>query len=44
MVCVLLGVLCALLRTTFREEWHLSPEQSLLLQAEKTVIPAQDGR
>jgi len=25
----------------FREEWHLSPEQSLLLQAENTVIPTQ---
>lgn len=25
----------------FGEEWHLSPEQSLLLQAENTVIPAQ---
>src|SRR5687768_16792779 len=23
------------------EEWHLSPEQSLLLHAEKTVIPSQ---
>jgi fido (protein-threonine AMPylation protein) len=25
----------------FGSEWHLSPEQSLLLQAESTVIPAQ---
>ena len=25
----------------FGEEWHLSPEQSLLLHGEKTVIPAQ---
>jgi len=25
----------------FGDEWHLSPEQSLLLQAENTVIPAQ---
>ena len=25
----------------FDEEWHLSPEQSLLLHAENTVIPAQ---
>jgi len=25
----------------FGEEWHLSPEQSLLLHAERTVIPAQ---
>jgi fido (protein-threonine AMPylation protein) len=25
----------------FGEEWHLSPEQSLLLQAENTVIPTQ---
>ena len=25
----------------FAEEWHLSPEQSLLLHAENTVIPSQ---
>mgnify|MGYP005811398465 CR=1 FL=1 len=25
----------------FRDEWHLSPEQSLLLHAENTVIPSQ---
>src|SRR5436309_1456644 len=25
----------------FGEDWHLSPEQSLLLHAEKTVIPTQ---
>src|SRR5664279_1692508 len=25
----------------FGEDWHLSPEQSLLLHAENTVIPAQ---
>jgi fido (protein-threonine AMPylation protein) len=25
----------------FRRKWHLSPEQSLLLQAEKNVIPTQ---
>jgi fido (protein-threonine AMPylation protein) len=25
----------------FGEKWHLSPEQSLLLQAENTVVPAQ---
>ena len=25
----------------FGDEWHLSPEQSLLLQAENTVIPQQ---
>jgi fido (protein-threonine AMPylation protein) len=25
----------------FEDDWHLSPEQSLLLHAEKTVIPAQ---
>lgn len=25
----------------FKEKWHLSPEQSLLLHAENTVIPAQ---
>src|SRR5467141_1077679 len=25
----------------FGKEWYLSPEQSLLLQAENTVIPAQ---
>ena len=25
----------------FGDEWHLSPEQSLLLHGERTVIPAQ---
>ena len=25
----------------FGEQWHLSPEQSLLLNAENTVIPTQ---
>ena len=25
----------------FSDEWHLSPEQSLLLHAENTVIPTQ---
>src|ERR1700689_4145516 len=25
----------------FGEEWHLAPEQSILLHAENTVIPAQ---
>jgi fido (protein-threonine AMPylation protein) len=28
-------------RERFRDEWHLSPEQSLLIHAESTVIPAQ---
>ena len=28
-------------RARFGEEWHLSPEQSLLLHAENTVIPPQ---
>jgi fido (protein-threonine AMPylation protein) len=28
-------------RVRFGKDWHLSPEQSLLLQAEHTVIPAQ---
>jgi fido (protein-threonine AMPylation protein) len=33
---------CALYcRERFGEEWHLSPEQSLLLHAENTVIPGQ---
>jgi hypothetical protein len=25
----------------FEEDWHLSPEQSLLLHAENTIIPSQ---
>ena len=28
-------------RTRFGEQWHLSPEQSLLLHAENTVVPGQ---
>lgn len=33
---------CALYSSDrFGDEWHLSPEQSLLLQAENTVIPTQ---
>ena len=42
MVRVVLGVLRALLQRSFPgDQWHLSPEQSLLLLAENTVIPEQ---
>ena len=41
LVCVVLGILRALCKDRFGDEWHLSPEQSLLLHAENTVIPTQ---
>lgn len=37
----LLGIQRALLRRAVRRDWYLSPEQSLLLHAEHTVIPQQ---
>jgi len=40
-VCVLLGVLRPILQRTLRERLALSPEQSLLLHAENTIIPSQ---
>jgi len=39
--CVLLGICARYCDERFGEQWHLSPEQSLFLHGERTVIPDQ---